>query len=56
LRAVGCYGERRMAEKDVAALGAKGIEALVEPRGDGRVGLASLTTARAGLDPDGVFV
>lgn len=56
LRTVGCYAKRGTAEVDAASLRSRGIEALVEPRGDGRVGLASLTTARAGLDPDGVFV
>ncbi len=56
LRAVGCYAKRGAAEADAAGLCAQGIKAQVEPRGDRRVGSAALATARAGLDPDGVFV
>ena len=56
LRAVGCYLERGVAEADVAALRAQGIEARVEPGPDVGGSLGAAEIARAALDPDGVFV
>lgn len=56
LRAVGCYAERGAAEADTAALRAQGIEARVDPGEDAGNGPAAMATARAALNPDGVFV
>lgn len=56
LRVVGCYAEPGAAKVDVMALRARGIEARVEPDDEDGIGSAAIDTARAALDPHGVFI
>ena len=56
LRVVGCYAERAVAEADAAALRGQGLGVRVAPGGEDENDSAALGTARAALDPGGVFV